>query len=155
MISKERLANLAKPSSSLKIWGWVELLFYFGAEDRLKSLEHIRPRDYMRWERTLPAAEFYGPYDVYETTLEKMESPAAADMDPAGHAHRFGLPRPLAQYDIINVHLKDRDTGKVRVDSVLLVEEQHNLHLLYPRVKLQIRPGRALAGLPLRKPILK
>ena len=145
-----------KGRASLMVWGWVEILFYFGTEKVLKSEDHIRPRDYMPWGTTLPAAEFFGPYDVYESTFKEglAGHPATSEMDPNEHAHAFGMPRPFAEYDIINVNLRNRSTLKVTVSSLLLIREQPNLHLLPPKAQLQTRPGRELAGLLLQKPIL-
>ena len=145
-----------KGRASLMVWGWVEILFYFGTEKVLKSEDHIRPRDYMPWGTTLPAAEFFGPYDVYESTFKegKVDPAAVVEMDPTTHIHAFGMPRPFAEYDIINTHIRSRSTHKVTVSSLLLIQEQPNLHLLPPKARLQIRPGRELAGLHLHKPIL-
>lgn len=155
MITNKDRERMMKGQPSRQVWGWVEILFYFGTEQVLKSEEHIRAKDYMPWPSLLPAAEFYGPYDVYESTFreEKVDPLATADMDPSTHAHAFGMPRLFAEYDIINVNIRSR-SNKITVTSMMLINEQQNLHLLSPKTRLQFRPGRELAGLDLKNPVL-
>ena len=143
---------------NVPLQGWFEILFYFGADSVLKSEDYINLKHYMLAEVTLPLGEYYGPYDVYESMFfdSKTDAMLADKFKEETHedaAAKYGLPRVLGEYDIINAVMHDRRTKKVTTMSVILIQEQKNLHLIPPGAQLQYRPGRELAGLRLQKPI--
>lgn len=154
MLRKEDRKKSRRSSPTDTVQGWFEILFYFGTDTVLKSEEYISMRNYMLSPVRLAIAEFYGPYDVYESMFR--DATHDAELDALGHEPtgiRFGLPRMLGEYDIINAIVHDRKTRKVTTYSMLLIEEQKNLHLLFPNAQMQVRPGRPLAGLMLSNPL--
>jgi hypothetical protein len=147
-----------KRPKEVPLQGWFEILFYFGADSVLKSEEYINLKHYMLAEVTLPLGEYYGPYDVYESMFfdSKTDGVLADKFKEETHEEataKYGLPRMLGEYDIINAVMHDRKTRKVTTMSVILIQEQKNLHLIPQGAQLQYRPGRELAGLRLQTPI--
>ena len=78
-----------------------------------------------------PLAEYERPFDIYETLA-----------DGTG----FALPRPLSQYDIINISTTSPHRG---VTSMLLVKLAADMHLIHADSRVHYTEERPLALLPM------
>jgi hypothetical protein len=125
-----------------QISGWFEILFRFRSIPVLKRLDDLDADDYMMVGRPMPLQEFDGTYEAY-TVLHN------GGLD-------INLPRPLQEYDIMNMVYRIRGNPVQRVSNILLIDDSgnKNCHLIHPDARLQWQPGYPLAQLPLRGTII-
>jgi hypothetical protein len=120
--------------------GWAEVLYRFKPVKHIARESDVDLADYMMVGSRLPVEEFFTAFDIYKAVAE----------DVTG---RTGIPRPIAEYDIINFL-----TNTGRVPAMLLVARNKiatpgNKDLEFPGLRYDVMDGWPMALYPLSQRI--
>ena len=154
------------PSAVMR--GWLEVLFCLQPTP-LCSIAELDMDNYFPLAGKLGLKDFYGPYGVYESQfeLDLSTEPPEPLLDASGKfiplmqagkpMLKYGFPRRLDCYDIINLVARKDGHEEVSVVSMMVINEAEHMHLIqeFPQAKIQARAGAPLSGLILNTPFYK
>ena len=99
--------GLRKTKQSIIVKGWIELLYRLRTPKHIANEIALDPEDYAMVGSCLPMSEFETSGDIYDAFSELTEG-------------RSGVPRALAEYDIINLVT----TSPAQITSLILVSRE-------------------------------